>query len=231
MITPEDYYLEYKKLSLLISERVIYTIAIIIMILMLILMRVIIHFVHNSIVLFFILLSCAPIIHIFFSIFDKPINTKIRNVKISKLKKLINNNNITPKNFESKHQDYILVNLINILDKHNINSKIYESFYKNHLNNYLAVNKNILGDNIYAPFIFGSIYVGTLQAYYSLTNTTGELIISFIMILTFSLIIITVIHEIKKYTQSKYNSISKLVFYTEIIFQEQEQKNKKQFHI
>ncbi|MBP1926827.1 putative MnhB-related membrane protein [Sedimentibacter acidaminivorans] len=230
MITPEDYYLEYKKISLLINQTWVYAIAILFAIIAVVPMFILIRFIHNSSILTFLLLVYLVSLYKILNALDNPISTQVKKVKINKLKDLTKDNDISTDNFESKRQNFIFTNLKKILNSHNIDYKIYESFYKSHLNNYLSVNKNILGDNIYIPFIFGSIYIGTLQAYYNLVNSTDDLIISFITILLISLSIIIVIHEIKKNTQNKYNDISKLVFYTEMIFQEQEKENKKEVH-
>jgi hypothetical protein len=214
MITPEDYYLNYKKISSLFNEKYIYAISVTIVIPVLILL----YFMQTSKFLVIIL-----IIYIFalYKFLQNSANW-IKNEKINKLKKLTDDKDITSDNFNSKYQDHVLINLKTILNKNNINYKIYNSFYRSHLNNYLNVNKNILGNNVYVSFIFGSIYVGTLQAFYNLSATIEDLIVVLCTIVIISLFIIWILHEIKQFTHNKYIDISKLIFYTEMIFQEQE---------
>ncbi len=226
MITPENYYLEYKKVSLLIDEKYIYVAAIFLAIIAIIPLPILIYFVHNSIALFILSLAYLPILNYILKLLDKPISSQIRKIKINKLKKLTNNKKIYPDNFEIEHYDFILKNLKNTLSTHKINEDIYKSFYKSHLKDYLASNKNILGDNIYVPFIFGSIYVGTLQAFYSLTTTIDEVMKTLAIVIIVSALIAWIIYFIKQSSHSKYDDISKLIFYTEMIFQEQEGKIK-----
>lgn len=210
MITPENYYLEYKKISTLVNEKYVYIIAFIIAIPILLLvynMQTYIVLIMPLILYLFIVYKCL-----------KKFSFWVKKNKIKKLKQLTKDENINKDNFENKYYDYIINNLKIILKKNNINKNIYNSFYRNNLSIYQNMSKNILGDNVYISFIFGSIYVSTIQAMYNLPKSVDEILITLAFIITISLFIIYVIHEIKQTTQSKYNNISKLIFYTERIF-------------
>lgn len=215
MITPENYYLKYKKITTLFNEKLIF---IIISLLYLLMLLAFYEFMISQLSITFFAYFISAIL-----IFFKSRNI-IKSKKIDNLIKLTNNKNIKTENFHEEFDKYIIKELDNILKENYITAEIYKTFYRHHLNNYLQSSKNIFGENAYISFIGGTIYASFLQKLLSMANNNNDFFFTLIIIITFSVVIIFIIKQIKQESYNKYEQIYNLIFYTEIIFSKYESR-------
>lgn len=210
MITPENYYLKYKKIITLFSEKIIF---LIISILFLLCISAFYEFNKNQISKTFIQYIISIILFFFGSGYI------IKKARTKKLMKLTNKKDITTANFHEEFDIYKIKRLRMILKENHITKDIYETFYRQQLNNYLQSTKNFFGENAYISFIVGTIYASFLQGLLGMANNPNEFFGILIIVIIFSVVIIFIIKQIKQ-DNYKYEQVYNLIFYTEIIFSE-----------
>lgn len=106
---------------------------------------------------------------------------------------------------------------------------MYDNFYRNQLSEYYQEKKNILKDKPYITFMLGAVFIPFINSLYSFPITKFEEYFSFNIAMFFVLIILIgvisfVIYSANDSILDKSKDINKLIFYTEFIFLNDENK-------
>lgn len=213
MFTPDNYYAEYKKISRIISDKIIFILALTYTLLMFTLFN---NYNNQSTSLNVVFKYFLLAIIILFVL-----KYFMNRFKYKKLISLTNDNAINAHNYRYKLNCYILKELDAVLSANNINKDIYDKFYRDQLVTFSKNSKSILGEHAYISFILGSLFVAFLQGTFNIQNTFQGILGTFYALFIFSVFIIIVIFQFKQDRITKYNDICDLIFFTECVFSKQ----------
>ncbi len=216
MLTPELYYEKYKKISQIFNKYLTNTLFFFLLIILFLI------FITNNLELII-----PTLLILYTSTFISVII--IFKLRINKLKKLTDDKNINRRNYHKKLEMYSLVILETILSEYNIDINIYNNFYREQLKDYYNRSRNILTDKPYMTFMFGAIFVGFVNTIFRIVNSPEILIIkdlseyfSITFIMLFASVIFILLLSLIIYASNdlfnRSKEISKLIYYTEIIF-------------
>lgn len=212
MFTPDNYYVEYAKISRLISNKILLIISLTYTFLIFTILN---NYKQNSSIDVIFKYTLLLLIILFI------LKYFMNHYKFKKLISLTGDKTINAHNYRSKLNSYIIKELDTVLSENNINKDIYERFYRDQLITFSKNSKSILGEHAYISFVLGSLFVAFLQGAFNIQDTFQGIIVTFYALFIFSILIIIVIFQFKQERISKYNDICDLIYFTEFIFSKQ----------